>query len=204
MTDHDRRTFLKRAAGAVAATGSLPLVGCEPEAPAETSTGAGRTSLDRGVLDPMAAEVLPVGALGPEGLARVVDGFVAWLDAYEPVAELDHAYLTDELRFAPAHPAPRWTADLQALDLEAVRRHELAFAELSKPLRRALLDNALAGADDGFPPPARAGHVALGLMAWFYASSGANDLCYQARIGRHECRGIDSLPEEPEGVEAGP
>ena len=199
----DRRTFLKRAAGvtgAAAVGGSLGLTGCSPDA----DTPA-RSRLDQALLLAVADAALPVGALGPEGTQRAVTDFTAWIDAFEPVAELDHPYLTDELLYGPAHPGPRWQADLEALDIEARRRLGVPFQELDRQGRGDLLARAISDdvPEDGrLPSPARARHVAVGLMAWFYSTSAANDLGYEARIGRHDCRGIASLPDEPPALEA--
>jgi len=200
----DRRTFLKRAAGvtgAAAVGGSLGLTGC-----ARAEESPARSSLDQALLLAVADAALPVGALGAEGTERAVVDFIAWIDAFEPVAELDHPYLTDELRYGPAHPGPRWQADLEALDIEAQRRLGVPFRELDRQGRVDLLTRAIGdeGPDDGrFPSPARARHVTVGLMAWFYSTSAANDLGYEARIGRHDCRGIASLPKAPSPLEPG-
>ena len=200
---HDRRTFLKRAAGvtgAAAVGGSLGLTGCGP-----VEESKARSSLDRGLLLAVADAALPADALGPEGTERAVTDFMGWVDAFEPVAELDHPYLTDELRYGPAHPGPRWQADLEALGIEAERRLGTPFPELDRQSRADLLagaiENDLPG-DGRLPAPARARHVAVGLMAWFYSTSAANDLGYEARIGRHDCRGIASLPEQPSRLES--
>lgn len=203
MSAQDRRTFLKRAAGAVAAGGTLSVAGCEADETGAANEATGRPVLDPALLAAVADDVLPVAALGSDGTLQVVQEFVTWVDEYQPVAELDHPYLTDELRYAPADPAPRWGADLQALDLEARQRDGVGYVDLPQERQRALLERALAGSGDQFPRPAQAGHVALGLLAWFYASSLANDLCYQVRIGRHDCRGIETLPAEPPAPGAG-
>jgi len=204
MSDQDRRTFLKRAAGAVpgaAVAGSLGLTACGPEERAGGTEDAGRpvTALPTGPLRAVAAVVLPVGALGEEGAADAVRGFLAWVDGFEPAAELDHAYLTGALRYGLAHPGPRWSAQLEAMDLEASRRSGVAFAALPEEERRDTIARALGRAGSEALPgdAAQADHVALGLLAWFYGTSRATDLCYEARVGRHACRGIESLPDEP-------
>jgi hypothetical protein len=147
--------------------------------------------------------VLPVGALGEAGTAAAVTGFLSWVEGFEPAAELDHPYLTGELRYGLPHPGPRWAAQLEAMELEAVRRSGVAFAELPDGERRDGIERALdRTASNGLPgDPAAADHVALGLLAWFYGTSGANVLCYRASVGRHSCRGIESLPEEPDPLE---
>lgn len=198
MKDHDRRTFLKRAAGAVpgaALVGSLGSCAGEGEVP---QAGA----LPLAPLQAMADVVLPKDALGEDGMASALSGFMDWVEGFEPAAELDHPYLTGDLRYGPPHPGPRWAAQLTAMDLESRRRSGLAFAELDAGERHDLLQRALRGGSNNLPgSPAQADHVALGLLAWFYGSSQANDLCYRAEIGRHLCRGTATLPEEPAGGE---
>ncbi len=131
-----------------------------------------------------------------------MEDFQRWVEAFQPAAELDHGYLTEQIRYGPPHPGPRWQAQLEALDLEARRRHDVSFAEVALDVRRAWIERELRAEEGGgLPDPARADHVALGLLAWFFRTSLANDLCYEARIGRQTCRGIDSLPEEPGRLE---
>ncbi len=198
MSEQDRRTFLKRAACAVpgaAVAASLGVTACTPEGetpPARPTTG----TLPTAPLRAVANVVLPSGVLGEDAMAAAVGGFMDWVEGFEPAAELDHPYLTGELRYGPPHPGPRWAAQLEAMDLESQRRSGLALAELGAEERRRVVERALSG---GSLPgrPALADHVALGLLAWFYRSSEANDLCYGAEVGRHLCRGIASLPGEP-------
>ena len=204
MSEHDRRSFLKTAAGAVpgaAIAGSLGLGGCAPETEGDGASAASRP--DRTLLEAplraVADVTLPTDALGEEGTAEAVRGFLDWVEGFEPAAELDHPYLNDELRYGPPHPGPRWAAQLEAMELESGHRSGVSFAELPADERRDLVERALRGAGSATLPddPAQADHVALGLLSWFYGSSQANDLCYTARVGRHLCRGIQSLPEEP-------
>ncbi len=202
MSQSDRRTFLKQAAvvvPAIAVGGQSLSAG---EASASTATASRRsTTLDGELLHAIGEAVLPLGTLGEDGARRVVTEFQAWLDAYEPVAELDHPYLTHELRYAPEDPGPRWQAQLQALDAEALKRHGASFVALDVAGRRSLIERQLRGDSLGrLPNAARARHVTVGMLAYFYASSEANDLCYQARIGRHECRGLENLSAPPEAL----
>lgn len=209
--DPSRRDFLKRTAGAVpgaALAGTLGAGACVPDTPDRADSGTGATdgpgtaanvALPEGPLRAVAGTVLPTAALGVEGTERAIRGFVAWVDAFEPAAELDHPYLTGELRYGAAHPAPRWAAQLEAMELESVRRTGASLAERSEEEREALVEEAIRDeGSTGLPgDPARADHVAVGLLAWFYGTSEANDLCYRSEIGRHLCRGTGSLPEEP-------
>ncbi len=198
MSEQDRRTFLKRAAAVPGAAFVGSLGACAPEGGAPP-TG----TLPQAPLRAVADVVLPNGALGEDGMAAAVRGFMDWVEGFEPAAELDHPYLTGELRYGLPHPGPRWGAQLEAMDLESQRRSGLAFAELGAQQRRGMVERALrggssAGLPAGLPGrPAQADHVALGLLAWFYGTSQANDLCYRAEVGRHLCRGTASALEEP-------
>ena len=147
------------------------------------------------------AAVLPVADLGPDGIDRVVSDFEAWIDGFEPAAEMPHAYLNrglSNIRYGPPHPGPRWAAQIEALELEANRRLRSTFAELSIENRRSLIQGQM-GRDalERLPSPGQARHLAVGLMAYFYASSEATDLCYRASIGRFKCRRLASLGREP-------
>ena len=212
MGRSDRRTFLKQAAGLIpaAAVGARDVVGAEREAEGATSgeadrgpnaEAAGRASsrlANETVLVAVAEATLPVAALGSAGVARVVDGFQDWVDAYEPVAELNHGYLTHELRYAPADPGPRWQSQLEALDTEADKRHGKPFPELGMAERRALLEPELQEDRLGsLPNTTRARHVAMGLLAYFYSTPEATDLCYEAEISRFDCRGLADLSAPP-------
>ncbi len=201
MTEQDRRTFLKTAAGAMpgaAIAGSLGLGACVPD----DGTGAGtrpQRTLAEEPLRALADVVLPAVELGEEDTAEAVRAFSAWVEGFEPAAELDHPYLTGELRYGPPHPGPRWAAQLEAMDLESSHRSGLSLSELPVERRREVVQYVLdgGGAESLPQSPAEADHVVVGFLAWFYRTSQANDLCYRADVGRHLCRGLQSLPEEP-------
>ncbi len=48
------------------------------------------------------------------------------------------------------------------------------------------------------PYAGEATHVAIGLIAWFYATPEANDLALQAQVGKYSCRGLAGGPNKPE------
>lgn len=196
--DHDRRTFLKRtgAALSVAATGACAPDGTRDEA----SGGAGASNpLDPDLLRAVAPLVLP-SELGDEGREQAVRGFEQWASAYEPVAELNHGYGTDQIRYGPPDPAPGWAAQLRALELEAVRRHGRGFGSLDPGLRLGILRGHLADEGSVLPSPLGARHVTIALMAHWFASPEATDRCYGVRISPRTCRGIAGAPVEPEAV----
>jgi len=193
MSQSARRTFMKRTV-ALASAWALP--SCAPEASKQKpAASVGRAE----TLFALAGIVLPAASLGEEGVRRVLDGFRKWLDELEPVAELDHAYIfTDEILYGPPDPEPLWTAQLEALELEAEKRHEASFVAIPREGQEAILRRQLRQSPGpGLPDPARAPHVALGLLAYFYQTGEANDLCYDRAIERTTCRGVDSGASEP-------
>ena len=206
MTDTDRRDFLKKSPAAAAALG---ISGTEAAATQAANQAASQaTAPPAETLRAIGAAVLPAGDLGPDGTERVVTDFEAWIEGFEPVAEMPHGYLNRGLaniRYGPPHPGPRWAAQVEALELEAGKRHSSAFAELSIDERRALIQGQLGRDELGrLPSPGQARHVAVGLMAFFYAGSEATDLCYRASIGRFKCRGLGTLGREPRPLVARP
>ncbi|NNF14261.1 MAG: twin-arginine translocation signal domain-containing protein [Gemmatimonadetes bacterium] len=185
----DRRTFLKQGfaiTAAAATTGAIP----------KDSSARPQVAPDPALLRALAELVLP-SELGADGREAAVVAFEDWLELYEPAFEVNHGYGTHEIVYGPADPGPGWQAQLEAMDVEARRRAGTGFSELPPGERRALVERQLAGEGGGLPAPARARHVAVGLLAHWATSSEAHDLAYRARIRRHACRGLDDLGEPP-------
>lgn len=209
-TGHDatRRSFLKTVALVPAALGPA----ANPGQSTGPTTGTSTTSTeDRArTLRALAPVVLPATSLGERGLEIAVRGFERWLAAFQPVAELDHAYLaSDEILYGPPDPRPLFASQLEALGLEANKRFDSDFASLDSGQRERLVRGAIERAANqrvpqALPAPAQAPHVALALLAWFAGTSRANDLCYGRAIGRYECRGLPTGPEEPGLLSANP
>ena len=191
--------------GTAAAVGTA-LVAGTAEAHIQPSSGPGQDTTpwnDHPVLVALGLLVLPTSALDSERLRRTLQRFASWADGFEPVAELDHRYLsTDEIPYGPPDPRPLWRAQLEALETEAQKRHLTSFVELAPNEQRRMATRAIERSTPGepgagLPRPERAAHVAVALIAWFFASSDANDLCHGKRIGRHECRGMRGVDLEP-------
>lgn len=152
---------------------------------------------DRTTLLALAEVVLP-SELGASGRGRVVDDFVRWIRGYRAGADMDHGYGFTRMRTTPASPAAGYPAALDALD-RAARARGAAFASLPVDARRAIVERALADAKiERLPPRPSGGHVAADLMAFYFNSSDANDLCYRAAIERDACRGLPGSEEPPE------
>jgi hypothetical protein len=203
MADADRRSFL-RSTGAALAAAALggAAAGCAPgdDATSETTRG----TLPGDLLRALASVVLPASALGSEGVEEAVVAFEAWTAGFEPVAELEHGYGTSEIRYGPPDPAPGWASQLEGLEIESRRRFEVSFTALTPEDRRGLVVGHLSGVE-GIPAATRAPHVALGLLAHFYGTPRATDLCYGRLIRKETCRGlagVEALPPLLESVTA--
>ena len=140
-----------------------------------------------GRLREMGALVLP-SELGRAGTDQIVERFERHVRQYRPGAELDHGYGLTRLRAKPASPA---AAYLQQLSL------------MNRPISAQAIAEALeqAGVTD-LPRFPGGKHVAADLMAFYFHSSEANDRCYQAAIGRDECRGLDGSDRPPAALKS--
>jgi hypothetical protein len=134
----------------------------------------------------VAVVVLP-SELGPEQLEKTVSAFERWVREYRPGAEMDHGYGFTRLRSKPLSPASTYLRQLQELRLAG-----------DADSRRSALGTSLAQAGvTALPATPDGRHVASDLMAFYFRSSEANDLCYRAHIGRDECRGLAGSDREP-------
>ena len=206
-----RRKFLKQSAATVAA---VSLTGCAPGAAGEPAAGtdgdvlshldgAAPASLPAETLRAVGEAVLP-DELGSDGRERAVRAFERWSEALEPVAELSHPYLVPEIRYSGPDPRPGWAAQLEGLEKECRSRHALSLSDLDVPRRRELLARPLdeAGPEPGAPQ--NADHVALALIAHFFGSPIATDLCYGRAIRKELCRSIEGAEDEPAPLGAAP
>jgi hypothetical protein len=129
----------------------------------------------------LSAIVLP-SELGKQGTDRIADEFAAWVKNYRPGAEMDHGYGFTRLRNKPPSPAASY-----------VRQ----FAELRGANREAVIAALQAAGITNLPMTPDGRHVAADLMAFYFRSSDANDLCYGAAIGRDQCRELAGSDQPP-------
>lgn len=200
----NRRNLLT---GSAAAVGAALVSGAAAQAQQQTESADGSVAPAPWHQDPVlvavASLVMPTSSLDETTRGRTLQRFGAWADGFEPVAELDHRYLsTDEIPYGPPDPRPLWRAQLAALDTEAQKRHLVPFADLDEDAQKRMLTRAIERSTPrepgtGLPRPESAAHVGIALMAWFFRSSDANDICHGKRIGRHECRGMRGVELEP-------
>jgi len=159
--------------------------------------GTARNAEDE-TLRALASTVLPLGSLGSSGTDRVAADFRRWLDGYRPGAELLHGYGTSDLSYSGPSPAARWSAQLREFESASQGSYGRAFHDLSHDQRLELVDTVLAGEElASWPSPSAARHVAMGLLAYFYSTPEATDLCYGAAIGRNACRPLATSAELP-------
>jgi hypothetical protein len=144
------------------------------------------------------ATVLPT-ELGAAGVTRVVNAFQRWIAGYREHAEMVHGYGTSRIRYTGATPATRWATQLDALDASArAAKLGLSFADLSATERMTLLRKTLAAERiERMPAVSEASHVAIALLAFFYDSPEATDLCYEAHIAPQTCRPLSRSTQEP-------
>ena len=204
-----RRSFLKQSVATVAAAS---VAGCGPEGGGETGTGSdaasgagtsgtGPVPLPAGTLRAIAEAVLPA-EIGEEGRERAVAAFERWSDGLEPVAELAHPYLVPETRYSGPDPRPGWAAQLRGLEKECRARFGKDLGDLDVAGRRTLLAGPVGQAGPGLGSPSNAAHIAVALMAHFYRSPTATDLCYGRVIAKQQCRGLEGAAGEPAQVAA--
>jgi hypothetical protein len=151
------------------------------------------------VLRSVARAVLPA-ALGARGIDQQVERFARWVREYRAGAQMDHGYGQPRLRYAPPSPVDTYIAQLEELNA-AARAKGQTLDRLDRETQRTLLDAALKEANvDSLPPHPAGKHVVADLMALYFHSSEANDLCYRADIGRQKCRPITFVVNRPRSL----
>jgi hypothetical protein len=184
-----RRRALKTF-GAAAASGSvvrLP-VSLDAQPAAAITTDA---------LLPIAEAVLP-SELDASGRRDATAAFVRWVRNYKEGADTDHGYGNTRIRSTGPSPARNYPAQLAGLDDAARTGGAASFAAAALDARRAIVEGALAAAKvERLPGRPNGAHIASDLMAHYFHSSAAEDLCYRAAIGRDACRGLPGSEARP-------
>ena len=191
MHSMERRTLLQWIAST---TATLPLQRLRVFAqPRELTPEAIAT------LREIAPTVLPA-SLGPARIGGIVDAFIAWTRGYQEGVAMSHGYGHPRLQKTPPSPVPGYVAQLAALAAGA-RASGGGWRSLDLETRRALVDAAFTTAGIRALPPRPVGqHVIVDLMAFYFRSSEANDLCYSAMIQREVCRPIAITTRKPEAL----
>ncbi|MEO7156598.1 MAG: hypothetical protein ABI039_03490 [Vicinamibacterales bacterium] len=151
------------------------------------------------VLRDVAATVLP-SAIGRKGQDDAVDGFLKWIRDYKEGVALSHGYGDPRLVKSGPSPVDGYSKQIAALQ-QAAQARGGRFGALSLAIRRDLLDAAFKAAEvRNLPGRPDGKHVIADLMAHYFRSSGANDLCFNARIGRNTYRAIRVTTVRPQAL----
>jgi hypothetical protein len=133
-------------------------------------------------LEALAFVTLPA-SLGREGILAEAKRFETWVKDYRPGADTDHGYGHTRVVPLPASPAPLYLEQLEAL------KPDLTSGDTERARAAVIAAMEKAGIKD-LTPYGRGRHIAADLMSHYFLSDSANDLCYEAAIQRHECRGL--------------
>ena len=154
------------------------------------------------VLRDIAATVLP-SAIGRKGQDEAVDNFLRWIREYKEGVALSHGYGEPRLVKSGPSPAPGYSKQISALQ-QAAQTRGGRFGALAIDVRRELIEAAFKAADvRNLPGRPDGKHVVADLMTHYFRSSGANDLCYNARIGRNTYRAIRVTTGRPQPLSGG-
>lgn len=154
------------------------------------------------VLRDVAATVLP-STIGSKGQQDAVGEFLKWLRDYKEGVALSHGYGDPRLVKSGPSPQAAYSKQLFALQ-QAAQARGGRFGALPLSVRRELLDAAFTAAEvRNLPGRPDGKHVVADLMAHYFRSSAANDLCYNARIGRHTYRAIRVTTVRPQPLTGG-
>jgi hypothetical protein len=158
-----------------ASVGMLPLRPLQAWAQTVNFPGAQASTLEA-----LAFIVLPA-SLGREAIRQEVAKFEGWVRNYREGADTDHGYGYTRVVPLPSSPAPTYMRQLEELE------HALASGDEQKA-RAAILDSLNHSDIRDLTPVPRGKNIVADLMSFYFHSSEANDLCYQAAIRRYECR----------------
>jgi hypothetical protein len=140
-------------------------------------------------LKDLAAAVLPA-SVGRARTDAVAEQFSRWVREYRPGAEMQHGYGITRVRYKSASPAPKYLAQLDELSAGPITAERLAAA-----LRAAGIKD-MPGVPDG-------NHIVADLMSFYFQSPAANDLAYNAAIGKDQCRTLKDSGTAPAPLKGG-
>ncbi len=199
-----RRTLLQWFVGFVAAR---PFLSVRLFAQAPPFSAANKATLAA-----IAEVVLPT-SLGDSGRAAVVDKFVAWFVNYRAGSDMGHTYGSPDDGSRPsrianksaASPVSRYATQFAAFDATARDRGAASFAAWSPAERQSAIEVALTTNGQAARLPARPNgtNLVADFMGFYFNSGDAYDLCYNAAIGRENCRSLDGSDQPPTPIGGG-
>lgn len=147
-------------------------------------------------LKDLASTVLPA-TLGRAGTDAVAAQFARWVREYRAGAEMQPGYGFTRVRYKGASPAPRYFEQLDQLASGALAESDPVARRknIAETLREANVKD-LSSIPDG-------NHVVSDLMSFYFHSPEANDLAYNAAIGRDRCRTLKDSSAAPGPLKGG-
>jgi len=145
----------------------------------------------------LAATLLPE-SLGRARTDAVAQEFIRWVREYRPGAEMQTGYGTTRVRYKGASPAPRYMEQLDGLAASPLVSNDLA------DRRRAIAQILQSAKINDLPFAPDGNHIAPDLMTFYFQSTEANDLAYEAKIGKDLCRALKDSGVEPASMKKGP
>jgi hypothetical protein len=134
------------------------------------------------LLEDLALVVLP-SSLGSGGSRKVANEFAVYVRDYRAGADTEHGYGVTRVVPKPPSPARRYAEQLRALPSLLTK----------ESVRQAITQANI----KELPRVPDCKNVIADLMAFYFRSSDANDLCYRASIERDKCRGLAGSENPP-------
>ena len=146
-------------------------------------------------LKELAATVLPE-SLGRKHSDEIAQQFIRWVREYRVGVAMQPGYGFTRIRYKPESPAPKYLTQLDELAKDALIPKDLA---TRREKITALLQTAGVKEMPNIPD---GGHIASDLMTFWFHSTEAHDLAYEAKIGKDDCRGLKDSGKEPAPLRA--
>lgn len=147
-------------------------------------------------LKELAWTVLP-STLGRAHTDAIAAQFARWVVEYRAGAEMQPGYGFPRVRYKGSSPAPRYLEQLDQLASGALAEPDVAArrGKIAEALRAANIKD-ISSIPDG-------SHVVSDLMSFYFHSPEANDLAYDAAIGRDQCRTLKDSGSVPAPLKGG-
>jgi hypothetical protein len=177
-----RRTLIQSALGLAAA---LPFRGIRVWAQTVAFPGAREDTLNE-----LAATVLP-SSLGRAKTDAVAAQFIQWVREYRAGEAMSPGYGTPRVRFKGPSPAPDYQQQLAQLAAGALSTKDMTARrrQLAEYIKKENIGDLTA------VPEGK--HIVVDLMSFYFYSTAANDLAYEAAVGKDTCRTLNNSGNVP-------
>jgi hypothetical protein len=183
-----RRSLIQ---SALALAGTLPFPGVRAWAQSVAFPGIREDTLNE-----LAATVLP-SSLGRAKTDAIAAQFTQWVREYRAGAAMSPGYGAPRLRYKGPSPAPQYQAQLAQLASGALATTDMAVR------RRQLAEYLKSGPVSELTPVPEGNQIVTDLMSFYFYSPAANDLAYEAAIGKDTCRTLRNSGSAPEPLKGG-